>query len=84
MKKFINGIYILAIIVFVIDWGVLGLKIFSGDYNITVEEYIGLICFVVIIVYLLYRLLTNKCPYCGKVRITNGKYCSYCGNEISK
>ena len=27
---------------------------------------------------------TNKCPYCGKVVMTNGKYYSYCGKEINK
>ena len=35
MKKVMTGTFILAIITFVIDWGVLGLKIFDGDYNIT-------------------------------------------------
>jgi len=84
MKKFITGLYILAIVTFLIDWGVMGLKIFDGNYDITVEAYIGLACFVTIIAYPFYRLLTNKCPYCGKVRMTNGKYCSYCGKEIQE
>ena len=85
MKKFINGIYILAIIVFVIDWGVLGLKIFDGEYEIITEVYIGLVCWIVMILSLLYRKFTmDKCQYCGKLRTTNGKYCSYCGKEINK
>lgn len=85
MKWVMTGTFILSTITFVIDWGVLGLKIFDGDYNITTEAYIGAVCLVVMLITLLYRRFTiDKCSYCGKLRMTNGRYCSYCGKEIYK
>ena len=50
--------------------------------DILVEAYIGRVCFVVLMVCSLYRIFSNKCPYCGKLRVSNGEYCSYCGKKI--
>ena len=45
MKKVASWIFAIAVSIFVIDWGIMGLKIFNNDYNITVEAYIVLVCF---------------------------------------
>ena len=82
MKRIISWIYFISIVVFAIDWAVMGLKIFTNDYDILVEAYIGCVCFVVLMVCSLYRIFSNKCPYCGKLRVSNGEYCSYCGKKI--
>lgn len=84
MKKIITWIYVLAVVVLVIDWAVMGLKIFTNDYNITVEAYIGCACFVLMMICSVYRLFSNKCPHCGSLRLTGGAYCSHCGKKIEE
>lgn len=84
MKKIMSWLFAISLIVFVIDWGLIGLKLLDGDYDITVGAYIGIACIIVIFVCALYKMLTNKCPHCGKVRMSNGEYCSYCGKKIEK
>ena len=37
MKKAVSWIFVITMAVLVIDWGIMGLKIFNNDYNITVE-----------------------------------------------
>lgn len=74
---------IAAIAVLLIDMAVMGLKIFTGDYEIMAEADIALVCWAVIIVWAVARLCTRRCPHCGKPRLTDGKYCPYCGKEIS-
>lgn len=82
MKKFMSWLFAVSLAVFVIDWGVVGVKLLNGDYDITVGAYIGLACCIIMLVCALYRCLSNKCPHCGKVRVTGGDYCSYCGKKI--
>ena len=84
MKKTATWILVAALLIFIIDWGVMGIKIIENDYNITVESYIGAACIVVIAVCCFCRIFGNKCPHCGKIRITDGDYCSYCGKKIEK
>lgn len=81
-EKMIPWIYFITIIVFVIDWAVMGLKIFTNDYDILVEAYIGCVCFIILLVCAVYKIFSNKCPYCGKLRLSGGDYCSYCGKKI--
>ena len=50
MRKAANWTLAIAFIIFLIDWGVMGLKLLDNDYNITVEAYIGFVCWVVILV----------------------------------
>ena len=50
MKKVAKGLAVISIVVFVIDWGVMGLKLLDNDYLITAEAYIGLICIVTCLV----------------------------------
>ena len=82
MKKLIPWIFGISLLVFAIDWAVMGMKIFSGEYNITLEAYIGLVCVILLLVCALFKLFTYKCPHCGKLRLVNGKYCAYCGKRI--
>ena len=81
MKKAVSWIFVITMAVLVIDWGIMGLKIFNNDYNITVEAYIALFCFVVLFICCMYKIFSTKCPNCGKVRWTDGEYCSYCGKK---
>lgn len=67
MKRIMNWLYAIAIAVFVIDWGYVGIKLLNGEYDVTVGAYIGLVCVSVMIVYYIYRIFGNKCPYCGKL-----------------
>lgn len=83
MKKIIPWITAVSLAIFVIAWGIMGLKIFDGNYNFTLEAYIGLAAIIVFFVFILIKKFSSeKCPYCGKIRLDNGKYCSYCGKEI--
>lgn len=82
MKKYVTWAAIIAVVIFVIAWGLMGVKLLDGDYDIVVEAYIALACLVIIFAYGIWRLFNEKCPHCGKMRMTNGKYCSYCGKEI--
>ena len=85
MKKIMPWIFIGAIVVFVIDWGVAGLKILDGNYDIMVEGYIGIVSWVVLLTCGVYRSFTrSKCVHCGKVNmtLTVGKYCSHCGKSL--
>ncbi len=82
MKKIAVWLAVIAFIIFVIDWGVVGSKLLDGNYDITVGAYIGLISIVIIFVCVIYIRVINKCPHCGKMIQFNGKYCPYCGVEI--
>ncbi|MBE6881435.1 MAG: hypothetical protein E7489_00335 [Ruminococcaceae bacterium] len=82
MKKTAAWILFIAFAVFIIDWGVMGIKLLDGNYNITTEAYIGAVCFAVIIICLFCRVLGNKCSHCGKNVFSEGEYCPYCGNKL--
>ncbi|MBE6891190.1 MAG: hypothetical protein E7481_04085 [Ruminococcaceae bacterium] len=82
MRKFMTWLYVASLILFFIDWGIVGVKIFNGNYDIEAFVYVGGVLIVVMIVCYLYRLFSNKCPHCGKLRLSNGDYCSYCGKKI--
>ena len=83
MKKIAPWAIAISLVVFVIAWGVIGLKILDGDYDFTLEAYIGLAALVVSFVFILIKKFsTEKCPHCGKIRLDKGKYCSHCGKEV--
>ena len=84
MKKMLPWIFVASVVVFVIDWGIVGLKILDGDYDITVGAYIALVCIIVETLCGMYRNFCKKCPYCGKHRVSGGDYCSYCGKKVAK
>jgi len=84
MKKITTWITVIAFIIFAIDWGIVGLKLLSGDYDITTGAYIGAACLVVIFACAICKAFNRKCPYCGKLLCSNGKYCPHCGKEINQ
>ena len=84
MKKVLCAIWVIAVIVFFVDWGIVGLSLLDGNYEIKAGIYVGLVCFIIILAGSIYRLFNNRCPHCGKAILTNGKYCPHCGEEIKK
>lgn len=83
IKKIMTWLYALAIVVFFIDWAYVGVQLLSGNYDITAGAYVGLVCVMVMLVYILYRLATNKCPHCEKlIYQARVRYCPHCGKEI--
>ena len=60
LRKIANWSLVIAFIVFLIDWGVMGLKLLDNDYNIIVEAYIGLGCFIIITVSVFVRCFTDR------------------------
>lgn len=83
MKKITPWVITLSLVVFVVAWGVMGLKIHDGNYNLTLEAYIGLAALIVFCVFILIQKFSSeKCPHCGKIRLDKGRYCSYCGKEV--
>ena len=83
MKKVVKGLAVISVVVFIIAWGIMGLKILDNDYLITIEAYTGLISLVVFFICVMYIKIANRCPYCGKTKQSFGKYCPYCGKEIN-
>ena len=69
-------------IILLIDWSVVGLKLLDNNYDVIVEAYIGLVCIIIFSTCIIYKTFSDRCPHCGKLRLMNGKYCSYCGKEI--
>lgn len=82
MKRIAKWVTAIALFVLVIDWGVIGLKIFDGDYDIIVGIYIGLVSWLIAIIGILYIRFANRCQNCGRMIQFGGKYCSHCGKEI--
>ncbi len=82
MKKIAIWLAVISIIVFVIAWGVVGVKILDNNYNYTTEAYIAYGSLAVFFVCLIYVRGTSRCPHCGKLRVLFGKYCPHCGKEI--
>lgn len=82
MKKAIKWARIIATILFVIVWLIIGLKLLDNNYDFLTEVYVAFACFVIILVCSLCRLFTNKCPYCGKQLYSSGRYCPHCGKSV--
>ena len=82
MKKIAIWSAAIAFVAFLITWGVMGLNLASGDYDIELLAYIGGACWLVLLVCLIIIAVNTRCPHCGKMRRTRGKYCPYCGKEI--
>lgn len=82
MRKTMMWLFVIALTVFVINWGVVGVRILDGDYDITTGAYVALVCAIVMLICCLYRTFSRKCPHCGKLRTSSGPYCPYCGGKI--
>jgi len=83
MKKAAKWLSVISIVVFIIDWGVMGVKLLDNDYRITAEAYIGQVCLVIFFVSIMYLTFTNRCPHCRKIKQPFWKYCPYCGKELN-
>jgi len=83
MKKIAPWMIAISLVVVVVAWGVMGMKLLDGNYDIICEAYITLVALIVLLVFILIKRYSSvKCPHCGKVRLDNGKYCSHCGKEV--
>lgn len=82
--KYINWIYGIAFTAFVIDWLMVGVKIYDGDYDYLPEAYFALVCLIVILFCAFCKILHQRCPHCGKLRLSSGPFCSHCGKKIEK
>ena len=82
MKKVLVGIWITAVIAFFIDWGIVGLSLLRGDYEVKIGIYVGLVCLILIFAGVFYKLFHTRCPYCGKFLLFDESYCSSCKKEI--
>ena len=83
MRKAAKWLAAVAISVFVIAFGIMGLKILDHNYLVITEGYAALISFVLSLVCVSYIKLTNRCPHCGKTTPSFGKYCPCCGKKIA-
>lgn len=83
MKEIARWLAVISIIVFVVAWGIGGFMIFNNEYENNAWVYVGLVSIIVFFCSLLY-LKTTRCPHCGKMKQTLGKYCPYCGNRINE
>ena len=82
MKKLVNWLLGIVIVVLVITWGVVGIHIANGDYEaVTPGAYIALVCLIVGLVCGLYKRFSDKCPHCGRLNQGFGEYCAYCGKK---
>ena len=81
MKKVIKWLAVISILVFVIVWGIIGLKILDNDYLFTTEAYIALVSLIVSFICVMYLRITNRCPHCGKMKQPFANYCPHCGKE---
>lgn len=81
MKKIVKWLAAISIIVFVIAWGIGGLKIYDAEYENNAWLYVGIVSIMIFFCSLIY-LKTTRCPHCSKMNLTFGKYCTYCGKKI--
>ena len=84
MKRVIRFIQFIAIAAALLTAIVLGIEIctrMNPDYIRTEACIIGS-CLAVNVACAIYRLFSCKCPHCRKIKLTNGKYCPYCGKEV--
>ena len=83
MKRIATWLAVISIIVFIITWGLVGLKILDNDYDFVTEAYIADGALAVFFSALICFRFANRCPYCGKSKQSFGKYCPYCGEKIN-
>lgn len=81
MKKVIKWLAVISILVFVIVWGIIGLKILDNDYLFTTEAYIALVSLIVFFICVMYLRITNRCPHCEKMKQPFANYCPHCSKE---
>ncbi|MBR5501614.1 MAG: hypothetical protein IKV55_01125 [Oscillospiraceae bacterium] len=71
--------------ILIVVMGVMGVKIFSGDYDIVAEAYVLLGCWALTLVCtLVVKWSGAVCPHCGKRSFANGPFCPQCGQKLEK
>lgn len=85
IKRALFWIWVISLIAFAVDWGMVGPALLSGDYDIAVGAYIGLGCLIVsTLAGVSYKLLGNTCPHCGNMMACRDKYCPHCGARLDR
>lgn len=85
MKKVLPWIFVCAVLVALVTFGLIGIRIYSGDYEaVSATAYVCLGGIVVMFVCLLYRNFSQRCPHCGRLRGAAGRFCPHCGKEITR
>lgn len=82
MKKIAIWTAVISIIIFIITWGVIGVKILNNEFEFMTEAYIAYGSLAIFFASLIYVRCTYRCQHCGKQKMFFWKYCPYCGNEI--
>lgn len=82
MKRIAAWGLVITLILLLIDLGVMGIKLLNGNYGVLTEAYIAAACWIVLLVCAAVRLFSSRCPHCGKLKLSNGKYCPHYGREI--
>lgn len=83
MKRIASWLAVISIIVFIIAWGLVGLKILDNNYDFVTEAYIAYGSLAIFFPALICLRFANRCPHCGKTKQTFGKYCPYCCEKIN-
>ena len=83
MKKVAKWLAVISIVIFVITWGIIGVKLLDNNYEFMTEAYIAYGSLAVFFICLIYVRCSYRCQHCGKQKIIFGKYCPYCGKEIT-
>lgn len=84
IKKVLTWIILAALLIFIIDWLVIGIMIFNGNYDFTAGAYILAVCFVIMLAGLLIKTLVYDfkiCPGCNKKIPHKSRFCPHCGKE---
>ncbi|MGI6315779.1 MAG: hypothetical protein ACOX17_03780 [Christensenellales bacterium] len=81
MKRILPWVQWIAFVILLTDWAVIGIQLLNGNYDVLAGGYVALISLLVFVVSLIIRALINKCTYCGKIRMSQGEYCSHCGRK---
>ena len=85
MKKIACWVIAVTFLVFLISWGVMGVKIFNNDYDFHTEACVGLVCIAICFGCLIgIKVSSARCPHCKRVRLDTGRYCSHCGKDTHK
>lgn len=82
MKKAVKWIINAVWIIFIMDWGIFGIRLLDHNYSAATAAYIGLACLLLIAVYRVSMRSAARCPHCGKMQMVNGKCCPHCGKEV--
>lgn len=84
MKKVLPFIQWISFVLFLTVWAYIGINLIDGKYEFTAAAYIAGICFTVLFVSVLLRILSSRCPHCGKPTMMYGQYCPHCGKKTDE